>query len=102
MDQQTIDRIKANPKFEELCSKRSKLAWTLSAVMLVLYYAFILLIAFSPKTLATPIGPETLVTLGIPVGIGLILIAFALTGIYVRKANSEFDALTQAIKEETK
>lgn len=99
MTQEDIQRIKNNPKYNELISKRSKFAWTLSIIMLVVYYIFIMTIAFSPETLGTKIG-DGVMTLGIPVGIAIIFISFILAGIYVKRANGEFDTLTQEIKDE--
>jgi uncharacterized membrane protein (DUF485 family) len=99
MTPDVAEKIKQNPKFEALVSKRTGFACKLSIIMLVIYYTFILLIAFSPQTLGTPIGSNVM-TLGIPVGVGIILSAFALTGIYVHRANTEFDVLTNAIKKE--
>lgn len=99
MSPDDTEKIKQNPKFEALVSKRSAYAWTLSIIMLVIYYTFILLIAFSPQTLGTPIG-NNVMTLGIPIGVGIIVIAFVLTGIYVHRANTEFDVLTNAIKKD--
>lgn len=100
MDNNLIQRVKSNPKFSELVSKRNKLGLRLSIAMLAVYYGFILVLAFAPDILAIKIGVVT--TLGIPVGIGIILFAFILTGIYTKKANSEFDELIKAIKEEVK
>ncbi|MBU1668957.1 DUF485 domain-containing protein [bacterium] len=99
MNKETVERIKNNPKYQELVSKRSKFAWTLSIIMLVVYYAFIMLIAFSPATLGAKTGTGVM-TVGIPIGIAIIVIAFILAGIYVRRANGEFDLLTQEIKDE--
>ncbi|MGL4716338.1 MAG: DUF485 domain-containing protein, partial [Aeromonas sp.] len=59
--------------------------------------AFILLIAFAPGWLGTPLNDSTTITRGIPVGVGLILASFVLTGIYVFRANGEFDELNQKI-----
>jgi uncharacterized membrane protein (DUF485 family) len=98
MEQVTVDKIKNNPKFQQLVKTRSAFAWKLAIAMLVVYYAFILTIAFSPTTLGASMGG--IITVGIPVGVGIILFAFILTGVYVKRANTEFDALTQAIKEE--
>lgn len=95
-------KIHANPKFHELVRKRERLAWLLSLLMLSLYLAFILLIAFKPEWLGTRINSEQSMTWGIPIGIGLILSAFVLTGIYVRRANGEFDRLNQEIMDEVK
>lgn len=97
MEQQPYLRIQQDPNFQALVAKRQRFAWTLSILMLGLYLAFILLIAFAPGWLGTPLSEGSSVTRGIPVGIGLILSAFVLTGIYVFRANGEFDELNQKI-----
>jgi uncharacterized membrane protein (DUF485 family) len=99
MTKEQIARIKNNPKYQELVEKRSRFAWRLSIIMLVVYYAFIMTIAFSPETLGAKIG-EGVMTIGIPVGIAIIFISFLLAGIYVQRANGEFDDLTQEIKDD--
>jgi uncharacterized membrane protein (DUF485 family) len=101
VSQNVYDRVKVNPKFKELVAKRSRFGWQLSIIMLVVYYSFILVIAFSPSTFAQKIG-DGVTTLGIPVGLAVIAIAFLLTGIYTKRANGEFDDLTQQIKEEAR
>ncbi|MFZ6049183.1 DUF485 domain-containing protein [Pseudomonas sp. CR3202] len=100
MNDSTYKRIQENPRFQELVSKRERFAWILSAIMLGLYLAFILLIAFEPQVLGTRINAESPITWGIPIGVGLILSAFVLTGIYVRRANGEFDRMNQEILKE--
>jgi uncharacterized membrane protein (DUF485 family) len=102
MQQDVIEKIKNNPKYRELVSKRTRFAWILSIIMLIVYYAFILIIAFDPQLLATKLSADSIITLGIPLGVLIIMIAFVLTGIYVWRANGEFDTLTQQIKEELK
>jgi len=99
MTSDMIQHIKNNPKYQELVSKRSRFAWTLSLIMLFVYYAFIMTIAFSPELLGQTIG-NSVITWGIPVGIFIIILSFVLAGIYVRRANGEFDTLTKEIKEE--
>lgn len=99
MTKEQVKQVKNNPKYQKLVSQRSKFAWTLSIIMLVVYYAFIMTIAFSPETLGTKIGSGVM-TIGIPVGIAIIFIAFILAGLYVRRANGEFDQLTKEIREE--
>lgn len=96
-----VNQILSNPKYQELVSKRSKFAWTLSIVILVVYYAFVLVIAFDPALLGAKIGTGV-ISVGIPVGMGIIVLSFLLTGVYVRRANSEFEALTQEIKNSLK
>ena len=92
--------IQESPRFKELVSKRERFAWILSAIMLGLYCAFILLIAYGPQILGAKISPGSSITWGIPMGVGLIISAFVLTAIYVRRANGEFDELNKAILKE--
>jgi uncharacterized membrane protein (DUF485 family) len=98
MENNLVEKIYNDPKFTELVSKRSSFAWTLSIAMLVVYFAFILTIAFNPAVLGTPLSESGVTSIGIPVGIVIIFFAFILTGIYVKRANSEFDEMTQEIK----
>ena len=93
-----IEKVRRDPEFHALQQRRSRFAWALSAAMAAIYFGFILLVAFAPGLLATPIGAGT-TTLGIPLGIGVILAAFVLTGLYVRRANTDFDVATQRIIE---
>lgn len=95
------ERIQSNPKFSRLVEERGRLATILSAIMLVIYFGFILLVAYAPSFLGTPIGSGVM-TIGIPLGLFVIISAFVLTGIYVRKANSEFDRLNTEILQESK
>jgi len=98
MDKELVKKIQNSASYQELVTKRSRLGWRLAAVMLIVYYAFILTIAFSPETLGQSLGG--VMTVGIPVGIFIIVFAFVLTGIYTQKANTEFDTLVNRIKEE--
>jgi uncharacterized membrane protein (DUF485 family) len=102
MNSDFVVRVKSDPQFQELVAKRSRFAWILSAAMLVIYFGFIFIIAFTPKVLGVPLGAGHVTTVGIPVGLFVIVAAFVLTGIYVRRANSEFDAITQQIVERAK
>jgi uncharacterized membrane protein (DUF485 family) len=94
-----VTKIQNNPKYLELRSKRNRLGVTLIILMLVVYYGYIALIAFNKPFLAQPIGAGV-TSLGIPIGMGVIIFTIAITGIYVRRANGEFDALTQEILKE--
>jgi uncharacterized membrane protein (DUF485 family) len=96
-----IDKIKMDPQFHELVRKRTGYAWSLTIAMLVIYFGFIATIAFDRQVFATPIG-GSVITIGIPVGLFVIFSAFILTGLYVRRANSEFDALTKQIIDRVK
>lgn len=102
MQTDVVRKVIGNPKYHELVSKRGKFGWTLAVIMLVIYYGFILAIAFFPSVLATPVAAGKVMSVGMPVGIGVILSAFVLTGIYVVRANSEFDRLNKDIVESAK
>lgn len=93
-------RIKENPKYQELVSKREKFSWILSIVTLIIYYSFILLIAFFPEILGIQL--YKVVTLGIPLGAFVIVISFVLTGIYTSRANNEFDRLIHELRDDLK
>lgn len=101
MNEDVLNRVQKNPKFAELVQKKTSFGWMLSIVMLAIYYGFILVLAFAPASLGAKLG-DGVMTIGIPVGVLIILSAFVLTGIYVRRANTEFDQLTQQIVEEAK
>ncbi len=102
MEPEAYGRIRRHPKFAELVQQRNNLARTLTAVMLAIYLGFILLVAFAPGFLGAPLAAGVVTTVGIPVGVLVIASTFLLTGIYVAKANTTFDALSQAIVEETR
>ena len=102
MSDPVIDKIQRHPKYQELRRKRNSFGWLLAVLMLVVYYGYIALIAFNKPFLAQPIG-SGVTTLGIPLGMGVIVFTIVITGIYVSRANSEYDALTQEIlKDATK
>ena len=94
-----VARIEANPKYHDLRRKRNVFGWTLTLLMLLVYFGYIALIAFNKPFLAQPIG-NGVTTLGIPIGLGVIVFTIVITGFYVRRANSEFDRLTAEILEE--
>lgn len=100
MQQDLVDAIKAHPRYQELVCTRKCFAWNLTVLMLAMYYGFILVIAFAPSLLGTPISDGAVTTVGIPVGVIIIVASFILTGIYVSRANGKFDALTKAIRED--
>lgn len=100
MENDTAARIAANPKYQHLVGTRSRFGWTLTAIMLVVYYGYIAIIAFDKELFAVRLG-EGVTTVGIPVGLGVIIFTILITGFYVRRANSEFDRLTEEIVQES-
>jgi uncharacterized membrane protein (DUF485 family) len=92
----SLEAIQKNPKFQHLVSERRSLGLWLSAAMCAIYFGFILLVAFAPGFLGTSLtGGVT--TVGIPLGLLVIVSAFVLTGYYVSRANRTYDSLTQEI-----
>jgi len=100
MDTDLTRRIAAHPKYQELKAKRTSLGWWLALAMMLVYYGFILLVAFNKPFLAQRLG-DGVTTIGMPIGLGVIVFTIVITGIYVRRANSEFDALTRDIVKES-
>ena len=96
MSNDLITRVTSNPKYQELKAKRHTFGWTLTFMMMAAYYGFILLVAFNKPLLATKIGTGV-ITLGMPLGIGVIVFTIIITNIYVRRANSEYDDLTAQV-----
>jgi uncharacterized membrane protein (DUF485 family) len=102
MDPTPYQRVESNPKFRELVAVRGRFATMLTIAMLVIYFGFVLLVAFGKGLLGTPISEGSVVTMGIPLGLFVIVSAFVLTGIYVAKANSTFDRLNADILREVR
>ena len=102
MSQANYQRIHSNPKFRELTRQRSRFAWTLSAMILCVYYSFILVVGFAPEWLAIPLADGMTTTVGVPVGVAIVVFSWLLTGIYIRRANNDFDRLNDEILEEHK
>jgi len=100
MHHDSVEAIKKHPLYAELVAKRKRFAWILTIAMLVIYYGFILVIAFAKQVLAIPLAAGMTTTIGMPIGVLIILSAFVLTGIYVFRANGEFDSMTAKIKED--
>ena len=96
MSDPVVNKIQSHPKYLELKSKRNSFGWLLTLLMMVVYYGYISLIAFNKPFLAQPISAGV-TSLGIPIGMGVIVFTIVITAIYVRRANSEFDDLTAAI-----
>ena len=90
---------KSKDALEALAAARWRVSMALTAMMLVVYFGFILLVAFNKPFLSQRIG-EGVMTVGIPIGFGVIVFTILITGIYVRRANSEFDDLSERIKRE--
>ena len=96
MQTDLADRIASHPRYIELKHKRTTLGWWLSLAGMIAYYGFILLVAFDKPLLAQKLGGGVM-TLGMPLGVAVIVFTIIITWIYIRRANSEFDSLTEQI-----
>ena len=97
MEDDIVQRVKADPNYQKLVKSRSSYGWLLTWAVMIVYYGFTLLNAFDKPFMASKIGAGVM-SWGVPLGLFVILFTVAVTGIYVRRANSEFDALTDAIQ----
>jgi len=101
MNDELVKKIKSNPKYQELVSKRNSFSLKLSIFILAMFYGFVLVIAFNKEVLATRIG-DGVMTVAYPIGAAIIVISFITTLIYVKRANGEFEELTDSIKDDVK
>jgi uncharacterized membrane protein (DUF485 family) len=91
--------ISSDERYLALVRTRSRFAWSLSIVVLIVYFGFVGLVAFNKPLLGRSLfGGAT--SVGIPVGLGIILLSITLTAVYVRRANGAFDAELAAIRAE--
>ena len=84
-------------EFVQLTRSKNRVSTILTSVMLLAYFGFVCLLAFAPQLLSGRVAGRA--TLGIPIGIGVIVLAWILTGIYVRWANKNYDAAVAHLKE---
>jgi uncharacterized membrane protein (DUF485 family) len=95
--QNVLDRVTANPKFLEFVAMRNRYSIIMTIISAAAYYGFILLVAYNREFLATKLGPGMTTSIGVPLGVGVIVFTIILTWIYVRRANGEFDETNEAI-----
>lgn len=97
MNEQPAPRkVLSDPDFQALMRQKKSISTVLTMVIMTVYFGFMALIAFNPSALSAPVAHGTL---GIPLGIGVIILAWILTGIYVRWANSNYDTLVEQVKQ---
>ena len=101
MNNELVERIESNPKYKELVSKRNSLGIKLGIFFFFMFYAFILVIAFNKELLATKIG-DGVTTIAFPIALAILVLSFITTLIYVKRANGEFEDLTDEIKKDVK
>ncbi len=83
--------------FTELVTKRTRFAAVLAAIVLVVFYGFILLVAFAPDLIGMRLSEGSNWTFGIVAGLVQFIVFWILTLVYVRRANGEFDDINKEI-----
>lgn len=83
--------------FLELSSKKKRLSIILTVMELVLYFGFISLIAYNKPFLSQKLGGSA-ITIGVPIAVGVIVISWLLTGVYIYWANNTYDKLVEKVK----
>ena len=96
-DRDLTRRVASHASFKTLVRERFALRLILSAIVILTYFSFILLVAFSPSSLGISVSANSVVSVVIVSGIGLIFLSVALTAIYVWRANKRFEVLTQQV-----
>lgn len=94
MSSQVYERIRRNPKFDQLVARRTRFAGILSLIVLVIFYGFVMVVAFNPSVIGERIAEGSTLTVGVLSGLFMFIFFWVLTAVYVRRANSEFDDLT--------
>ncbi len=87
-------------EFKSLVKKRWTFSLAMAAIMLLVYFGFLLTIAFRKEFFAQKIASG--LTLGIALGLGIIIFAWIMTGIYVKWANSSYDEKVNELTEKVK
>ena len=90
------EQIHKLPEYAALTRARNKMVWPLSILVILVYFALILAIAFVPQSLGQPIG-SGVTSIGVVIGLAVIVFCLIITGIYVHYANTVLEPLNEAI-----
>jgi uncharacterized membrane protein (DUF485 family) len=88
--------IPSHSTLEAVAAARWRIAISLTIAMMVAYFGFILLVAFNKPLLATLVAPG--LSLGMLLGALVIVVAWALTWIYISWANAHYDASVKGLR----
>lgn len=100
MSNAMYERMRNNPKFQQLVTRRGRFAWTMAITVLVIFYGFVMTVAFNPTALGQPLADGSMLTVGVAFELFMFVFFWVLTAVYVRRANGEFDSLTQQVVRE--
>jgi uncharacterized membrane protein (DUF485 family) len=94
--EQTPRQVLDSPAFKRMVTRRWTVVVVLTVALFVMYYGYIALIAVNKPLMAQTIGDVT--TLGIPLGVAVIVLSWVLTAIYVGWANRVHDPEVRDLK----
>lgn len=85
-----------SPEFKALVKKRWLVSLLLTGLMLIVYIGYLLSITTMKEVLSTPVGDR--IPLSLPVGLGIIIFAWLMTGVYAWWANTRYDKVVDELK----
>lgn len=97
MSNPIYENIKRDPRYAQLVQQRGRFANTLALTVIAVFFSFVLLVAFVPSFIAQRIWDDSNITVGIALGLFQFVFFCLLTWVYVRRANGEFDTLSEQI-----
>jgi cation/acetate symporter len=100
MSSAVFEQIRSNKKYPMMVAKRRRLAGRLSAIVLGIFFGFILVVAFAPALLARPLAEGAVTTVAVPLGVAMIVVFWLLTGLYMKRAERDFDQIRDEIMRE--
>lgn len=98
MSDKSSNPILNDPEFKELARQKNKVSLILTIAELVLYFGFIALIAYNKPFLAQKMSEGSAITIGIPIAVGVIILSWVLTGVYIYWANNTYDEMVKRVK----
>lgn len=90
------ERYLDNPEFQKMVSQRNTIVAILTVLTLITYFGFIFLMAYGKETLSAKISEN--ITVGLPIGVAVIVISWILTFTYANWANKKYDHMVEDIK----
>ncbi len=98
MPPKSAHELLEDPEFQKLARQKNTISLILTVVELVLYFGFIALVAYNKAFLSSKTSAGSAITIGIPIAVGVIVLSWILTGIYIFWANSRYDVAVRNLK----
>jgi uncharacterized membrane protein (DUF485 family) len=83
-------------EFLGLAARKDLISWILTVIAMAVYFGFLFLVAFRKDLVGAKLTGT--MTWGIPLGIGVIVVSWLLTGIYVVWANRTYDVMVAELR----